>query len=98
MSAAPLLLAIDQFEEFLFLHGSENGAAFASFLTDLSQRPIKGVKLLLVFRSDYRGLVFKLRLPSLVAEENWQELSPWGRAEAIPFMQLRWLASHHSWI
>ncbi len=40
-----------------------------------------------MFRSDYRPLVFKLHLPSLVAGQNWQELAPYDRGEATVFLQ-----------
>src|SRR5262249_18317325 len=60
---APLLLVIDQFEEFLILHREEERRAFADFLDDLVKNPIDDLRILLVFRSDYRPLVFKLDLP-----------------------------------
>jgi Leucine-rich repeat (LRR) protein len=84
---APLLLVVDQFEEFLILHRQEERATFADFLSDLERNPIEGVRLVLVFRSDYRPLVFKLDLPPLVAGKNWQELTPYDRGEATSFLQ-----------
>jgi len=84
---APLLVVIDQFEEFLILHTEPERAAFASFLDDLFKNPIAGLRLLLVFRSDYRPLVFQLDLPPLVAGQNWQELAPYRRGEATSFLQ-----------
>lgn len=84
---APLLLVIDQFEEFLILHRDEDRTPLAALLADLVKRPIKGVRLLLVFRSDYRPLVFKLDLPPLDARRNWYELGPYGRGEATTFLQ-----------
>ena len=65
--AGPLLLVIDQFEEFLILHDEAGRAAFASLLSDLAKNPIDRLKLLLAFRSDYRPLVFKLDLPPLAS-------------------------------
>jgi hypothetical protein len=64
-----------------------NGGAFAAFLGDLVRTPIDGLRLLLVFRSDYRPLVFKLDLPPLVAGQNWHELSPYDRDEAMAFLR-----------
>jgi hypothetical protein len=78
---------IDQFEEFLILHTEEKRSAFVRFLDDLVKNPIEGLRLLLVFRSDYRPLVFKLDLPLLVAGQNWQELAPYSRGEATLFLQ-----------
>src|SRR5262249_37862422 len=74
---APVLLVIDQFEEFLILYKDEERRTFAAFLDDLVKSPIDGLRILLVFRSDYRPLVFKLNLPPLVAGQNWQELAPY---------------------
>jgi hypothetical protein len=84
---APLLLVIDQFEEFLILHDEVTHSAFASLLSDLTKSPIDGLKLLLVFRSDYRSLVFKLDLPSLAPGDNWYEISPYNRSEAASMLQ-----------
>jgi hypothetical protein len=86
-SDAPLLLVIDQFEEFLILHSDDERAAFTALLGDLTRNPIDGLRILLVFRSDYRPLVFKLDLPPLIAEENWQEVAPYDRGEATAFLQ-----------
>jgi hypothetical protein len=85
--AAPLLLVIDQFEEFLILHDEPGRAAFASLLSDLAKNPIDRLKLLLVFRSDYQPLVFKLALPPLAPGENWYMLSPYGKGEAKFMLQ-----------
>src|SRR6266545_5818822 len=84
---APLLLVVDQFEEFLILHTEEERRAFAALLDDLVKNPIDGLRVLLVFRSDYRPLVFKLALPALMAGQNWQELAPYDRGEATTFLQ-----------
>jgi hypothetical protein len=85
--ATPFLLVIDQFEEFLILHSGPERVAFTTFLVDLSKNPIGGLMLLLVFRSDYRPLVFKLDLPPLVAGQNWQELAGYDRDEATTLLQ-----------
>ena len=83
----PLLLVVDQFEEFLILHKDEERVSFGAFLNDLVTRPISGLRILLVFRSDYRALVFKLDLPPLSADENWHELAPYDRKEAVTFLR-----------
>jgi hypothetical protein len=85
--AAPLFLVVDQFEEFLILHDEAARAAFASLLSDLAKSPIDGLKLLPVFRSDYRPLVFKLDLPPLTPGENWYELAPYDRSKAASMLQ-----------
>jgi hypothetical protein len=84
---APLLLVIYQFEEFLILHDETARAALVPLLSDLSKRPIDGLKLLLVFRSDYQPLVFKLGLPPLVSGESWHQLAPYDRSKATSMLQ-----------
>jgi Leucine-rich repeat (LRR) protein len=85
--AAPLLLVIDQFEEFLILHDEAMRGPFAALLSNLAKRPVDGLRLLLVFRTDYHPLIFKLDLPSLAPNENWYALAPYGRSEATSFLE-----------
>jgi hypothetical protein len=87
VGTTPLLLVIDQFEEFLILHDEAGRRAFTALLNDLARHPIDGLRLLLVFRSDYRPLVFKLCLPPLAPGENWYELAPYDRVEAASLLQ-----------
>jgi internalin A len=84
---APLLLIIDQFEEFLLLNKAEQRAAFTEFLQQLAVKPIDGLHLLLVYRSDYRPLIFKLALPPPTLGKNWVEIAPYDRGEATEFLQ-----------
>jgi hypothetical protein len=84
---AHMLLVIDQFEEFLILRSEQEHRSFAEFVSDLTKRPIEGLKILLVFRSDYRPLVFKLELPTPIMGLNWQELAPYDRGQATTFLQ-----------
>ena len=85
--AAPLLLVIDQFEEFLILNTDDQRAPFNALLEDLARQPIDGLRLLLVYRSEYRPLVFKLMLPEPTINKNWKEISPYARGEATTFPQ-----------
>jgi Leucine-rich repeat (LRR) protein len=85
--AAPLLLVIDQFEEFLILNKPEQRAPFAAFLQELAEKPIDGLRLLLIYRSDYRALIFKLALPPPSSGKNWIEIAPYNRGEATEFLQ-----------
>ena len=85
--AAPLLLIIDQFEEFLILNKPEQRATFAAFLQELAEKPIDGLRLLLVYRSDYRPLIFKLALPPPSLGKNSMEIAPYNRGEAAEFLQ-----------
>jgi hypothetical protein len=84
---ASLLLVIDQFEEFLILHTEEERRAFGALLDDLVKNPVDGLRILLVFRSDYQPLIFKLDLPPLVAGQNWYAVAPYDRGEATAFLQ-----------
>lgn len=54
---------LDQFEEYLILSGGEAKPDYIAFLRELAAAPPAGVRLLHVFRSDYRALLFKHGLP-----------------------------------
>ena len=69
-----LLLVLDQVEEFVILAGSERQQAFVALINDLRSKPVKGLKLLLVLRSDYKTALDELGLPLLRQGENWQEV------------------------
>jgi hypothetical protein len=60
-----LLFVLDQFEEFFVLAGSERQRAFTALIDGLRAKPIKGLKLLLVLRSDYKTAIDELGLPLL---------------------------------
>ncbi len=85
--AAPLLLIIDQFEEFLILNKPEQRAPFAAFLQELAAKPIDSLRLLLIYRGDYSNLIFKLALPPPSLGKNWIAISPYNRDEATEFLQ-----------
>jgi hypothetical protein len=87
-----VLLVLDQFEEFFILAGSERQKAFTAFLDDLRAKPIKGLKLLLVLRSDYKTAIDELGLPLLRQGENWQELGRFTIAAGAKFMTRSGLA------
>ncbi len=87
-----VLLVLDQFEEFFILAGSERQKAFTAFLDDLRAKPIKGLKLLLVLRSDYKTAIDELGLPLLRQGENWQEVGRFTIAAGAKFMTRSGLA------
>jgi hypothetical protein len=87
-----VLLVLDQFEEFFILAGSEHQKAFTAFLDDLRARPIKGLKLMLVLRSDYKTAIDELGLPLLRQGENWQEVGRFSIAAGAKFMTRSGLA------
>jgi hypothetical protein len=74
--AKPLLIVIDQFEEFLTLNDDTARAPLAEVLVTLAATPLEGLRILLVFRSDYRELLFKQALPDYVPQQNAFELAP----------------------
>ena len=82
----PLLIVIDQFEEFLILNEAADRQPLSDILRRLDGSPLKGVRLLLVFRSDYRELLFKLNLPRFLSTENAFELAAFYRGEAQGFL------------
>src|SRR5271169_3341457 len=84
--AGGLLLVLDQFEEFVILAGPERQKAFAALLVDLHTTPIKGLRLLLVLRSDYLTAIEELGLPVLCQGENWQQVGRLTVAAATRFM------------
>ena len=83
----PLLIVIDQFEEFLILNDTSERQPLADILCRLADSPLQGVRLLLVFRSDYRELLFKLELPRFLPMKNAFELAPFRRDEAQGFLE-----------
>ena len=85
--AQPLLIVIDQFEEVLILNDAKAQAEIINLLHMLNGAPFAGLRLLCVFRSDYRELLFKIGLPSYVIGANAFELAPFVRSEAEAFMR-----------
>ena len=83
----PLLIVIDQFEEFLILNDAADRRPLSDFLRGLADAPLKGIRLLLVFRSDYRELLFKLKLPRFLPMETAFQLAPFRRDQAQGFLE-----------
>ncbi|MBP7001738.1 hypothetical protein [Amaricoccus sp.] len=83
----PLLVILDQFEEVLILADPEKADPFLELVEDLARRPLTGVKLLLVYRSDYETEIFKLRLPAPVVGANAFRLGRYNRREAEQFLK-----------
>jgi len=81
-----LLLVVDQVEEFVILAGSGRQQAFIALINDLRTKPVKGLKLLLVLRSDYKTALDELGLPLLRQGENWQEVGRLTIAAGTKFM------------
>ena len=82
-----LLIVLDQFEEFVILQDAERQQHLGQLLSSLRQQPIGEVTFLLVFRSDYIGLIEKLSLPPLLQDANWKEVPPFTESAARDFMR-----------
>jgi hypothetical protein len=65
-----LLIVLDQFEEFVILGKPEQQQKFAAFVAELRSRPVKGLTLLLVMRSEYQVPLEEIGLPLLRSGEN----------------------------
>jgi hypothetical protein len=85
-SDGKLLLVLDQFEEFMILAKSEPKERFVSLINSLRDNPIKGVKLLLVLRSDYQTTLEDVGLPLLRQDENWVPVGLFTLAAAKMYM------------
>ena len=85
--AKPTLIVLDQFEEYLILDGSEEASEYAGFLKDFAQKPFTHIKLLHVFREDYRTLLFKQSLPDYIVRQSGFDLAPFNRREAEEFLR-----------
>jgi hypothetical protein len=80
-------LVFDQFEEFVILQEAEKQGTFRELLSWLCENPIEGLTLLLVFRTDYVGLVEKLGFPALIQDENWKEVPSFTERAAQKFIE-----------
>jgi hypothetical protein len=85
----PILIVVDQFEEFVILRNDEQQAHFAALLNYLYQKPIQGLTLLFVMRGDYMGLTNNLALPKFLQEMNWITLPPSNRGFPMDTSSLR---------
>jgi hypothetical protein len=81
-----LAIVLDQFEEFIVLHTPEQREGFLALLTALRERPIAGLRLLLVLRSDYQTSLDELGLPSLRQGENWMQVGRFTLSAAGTFL------------
>jgi hypothetical protein len=84
---ARLLVVLDQFEEFVILATPDLHRQFADFCADLRARPIAGLTLLLVLRSDYQPLLEEIGLPVPRAGENLFQVARFRFSAATSFME-----------
>lgn len=83
-----LLVVLDQFEEFVILRDHEQQQRFEQIFSDLlKDAATSNLTFLLVFRSDYIGLIEKLSLPLLAQDANWKEIPPFTERAAQAFIR-----------
>ncbi len=82
-----LLIVLDQFEEFVILGSIEQQQRFAAFVADLKSRPVKGLALLLVMRSEYQVPLESIGLPLLRSGENLFQVGRFTLPAASAFIE-----------
>lgn len=82
------LVIFDQFEEFLIIHDHvpDQPRSLEVLLASILEKPIPGLKVLFVIRSDYIGKLQDLALPSMRQNDNWKEVSPFTERAARDFL------------
>ncbi len=88
---ARLLIAIDQFEEALILQDDAGREQLAALFRALAERPIPGLAVLLVLRTDYFDIdqLKALGLPDVRSAANWFNLLALSRGEARDVLDRR---------
>jgi NACHT domain len=82
-----LLLVLDQFEEFIILGTPQKQLAFAATLADLAERPVNGLKIILVLRSDYQTALEEIGLPRLLQGQNFFQVGRFREEAARVFLK-----------
>jgi hypothetical protein len=82
-----LLIVLDQFEEFVILGKPGQQQEFAAFVGDLKSRPVKGLALLLVMRSEYQVPLEEIGLPLLRSGENLFQVGRFMFSAASAFIE-----------
>src|SRR6266852_113885 len=94
-STRPLLIVVDQFEEFVITTKSEQQRAFAAFIADLrSGPPMQNLRLLLVLRSEYEAFLEDAGLPLPRNGEDLFVLARFQLSDAAEFMKKSPLSLH----
>jgi Leucine-rich repeat (LRR) protein len=82
----PLLVVLDQFEEFVISEPKER-QGFLALIEDLQRRSVARFHLLLVLRSDYQTFLEEIGLPALRQGENFYQISRFTVPAARAFLQ-----------
>ncbi len=84
-----LLVVFDQFEELLIIHGEQGRPTQRAIelLKEIKRRPIEHLILLIVFRTEYQGLLIDAGLGPLNSERNWNVVDPFTTSGATSFLE-----------
>jgi hypothetical protein len=84
-----LLVVFDQFEELLIIHGEQGRPTQRAIelLKQIKSRPIEHLTLLIVFRTEYQGLLIDAGLGPLNSERNWNVVDPFTTSGATSFLE-----------
>jgi len=80
------LVILDQFEEFIIIGDQERKEHFAALVNDLRVRPISGLAVLFVLRSDYLWMLDELGFPPFHQRENWFQVGRFTISASTSFM------------
>jgi hypothetical protein len=83
-----LLIVFDQFEELLIIHGEQGEPTQRAieFLNELKKNPIENLTLLVVFRTEYQGLLIEAGLGPINSDKNLNIVDPFTISGATSFL------------
>ena len=84
-----LLVVFDQFEELLIIHDEQGRPTQRTIelLKEVKRHPIELLTLLIVFRTEYQGLLIDAGLGPLNSERNWNVVDPFTTSGATSFLE-----------
>ena len=83
----PVLLVIDQFEEFLRLKEEDARKPLAEAIRAVHANPLPGLRLLVVFRPDFTEDVCEPELPNYVPHDNARQVGKFKKPDAEAFLR-----------
>jgi hypothetical protein len=83
-----LLIVVDQFEEFVIFHEERQRKELEILLRTLVDRPVPGLTVMLVLRSDYLASLEELELPRIRGggRDNWVEIEAFTEKASREFL------------
>lgn len=84
-----LLVVFDQFEELLIIHGEQGQPTQRAIelLKEIKSHSIEHLTVLIVFRTEYQGLLIDAGLGPLNSERNWNVVDPFTTSGATSFLE-----------